>query len=116
MLFKGRDKRYASEVGEQIVYFAHEGIIRGEFILQYSYGIDERYIYDLQIYEEYRNQGYGNLMIAEMVEKYGNYKNLPLTLGVLRDNLPALHLNQKYGFKVYNDETPGVYWMRYERN
>jgi ribosomal protein S18 acetylase RimI-like enzyme len=51
-----------------------------------------------------------------MVEKYGNYNNLSLTLGVLTDNLPALHLYQKYGFKVYNDETPGVYWMKYERN
>ena len=114
MLFKGRDKEYAGSAYEQIIYFAHKGKIRGEFVIQNSDNT-ERYVCDLQIYEKYRNQGYGNLMIAEMVEKYGN-NNISLTLGVLIDNLPALHLYQKYGFKIYNDETPGVYWMKYERN
>ena len=55
-------------------------------------------------------------MIAEIVEKYGNYNNISLTLGVLIDNLPALHLYQKYGFKIYNDKIPGIYWMKYERD
>lgn len=115
MLFKDRDKEYASGAYEQTVYFAHKGKIRGKFVIQNSDNT-ERYICDLQIYDEYRNQGYGNLMIAEMVEKYGDYNSIPLTLGVLVDNLPALHLYQKYGFKIYNNETPGVYWMKYERN
>ena len=115
MLFKDKNKRYAGESGEQFIYFAYNGKIIGQFTLENSDGT-ERYVYDLEIYEEYRNQGYGNLMIAEMVEKYGSYKNISLTLGVLIDNLPALHLYQKYGFKIYNDETPGIYWMKYERN
>lgn len=115
MLFKDRDKEYASGTHEQIIYFAYKGKIRGKFVIQNLYN-KKRYIYDLEIYDEYRNQGYGNLMIAEIVEKYGNYNNIPLTLGVLIDNLPALHLYQKYGFKIYNDKIPGIYWMKYERN
>ena len=115
MLFKGRDKEYAGCAHEQIIYFAHKGKIRGKFVIQNPYNI-KRYIYDLEIYDKYRNQGYGNLMIAEIVEKYGNYNNISLTLGVLTDNLPALHLYQKYGFKIYNDKIPGICWMKYERN
>lgn len=117
MLFKSRDKEYVGGACEQIVYFAHEGKIRGSFVIQNSDN-KERYIYDLVIYDEYRNQGYGNLMIAEMVEKYGNY-NIPLTLAVLTENLPALHLYQKYGFIITSQETwsfDKVYRMKYERN
>ena len=117
MLFKDRDKEYASGAYEQIIYFAHKGKIRGKFVIQNSDNT-ERYIYDLQIYEEYRNQGYGNLMIAEMIDKYGNY-NAPLTLAVLAENLPALHLYQKYGFIITSQETwsfDKVYRMKYERN
>ena len=120
MLFKDRDKEYASGAYEQIIYFAHKGKIRGKFVIQNSNNT-ERYIYDLQIYEEYRNQGYGNLMIAEMINKYGNY-NIPLTLAVLAENLPALHLYQKYGFTITSQEFWGfgnetlVYRMKYESN
>ena len=102
MLFKDRDKEYAGYACEQTVYFAHNGKIRGQFVIQNS-DDKERYVYNLEIYEEYRNQGYGNLMIAEMVEKYGNYNNISLTLRVLIDNLPALHLYQKYGFKKHQE-------------
>ena len=117
MLFKNRNKKYAGGAYEQIVYFAHKGKIRGEFVIQNSDNT-ERYVCDLQIYEEYRNQGYGNLMIAEMINKYGNY-NIPLTLAVLVENLPALHLYQKYGFIITSQETwcfDKVYYMKYERN
>lgn len=120
MLFKDRDKEYASGSYEQIVYFAHEGVIRGKFVIYNSHNT-ERYICDLVIHEEYRNQGYGNLMVAEMVEKYGN-KQIPLTLRVLANNLPALHLYQKYGFKITSQEYWGfgneelVYRMQYEKS
>ena len=120
MLFKDRDKEYASGTHEQIIYFAYKGKIRGKFVIQNLYN-KKRYIYDFEIYDEYRNQGYGYLMIAEMINKYGNY-NIPLTLAVLAENLPALHLYEKYGFTITSQEFWGfgnetlVYRMKYERN
>ena len=114
MLFKDKNKKIASSLREQIVYFAHKGKIVGSFIIQNT-GDNKRHISDLIIYEKYRNQGYGNLMVAEIIKLYEN-KCIPLELAVLAKNLPALHLYQKYGFKIYNDETSDVYWMKYEGN
>lgn len=102
MLFRHPEsKKEAASYESQIIYFAHDGKIRGQFEIGRGLGRC-RFIRDLQIYEQYRGQGYGNLMIAEIVQMYKTIK-LPLALCVLVDNAPALHLYQKYGFKITSE-------------
>lgn len=108
MLCKSRHKIEAGDYGSNYVYFYDkDNQPKGEFT------IEDRYIFDLRIYEEYRGQGYGNQMIKEITELYYNKPIFPLTLGVLKSNKVALHLYLKYGFKIYA-ENPEVYWMKYE--
>lgn len=99
MLFRHPEsKEDAAYYESQIIYFAYDGKVRGQF--EITRDLENcRFIRDLQIYEQYRGQGYGNLMIAEIVQMYNTIK-LPLALCVLVDNAPALHLYQKYGFKI----------------
>lgn len=82
-------KHYSCEENEEIIYFVYKRKIRGEFI---NLG---DFIWNLKIYEKYRGQGYGNKLIAEMVTKFPFLK-----LMVKTDNTVALHLYQKYGFKI----------------
>ena len=115
MLFRNRNKTSKWDE-DRIIYFAYNNKTMGEFTIMRDG--DERYIYNLEIYEEYRNQGYGNLMIAEIVELYNNTP-YPLTLAVAIDNSKALHLYKKYGFVIVEQ---GCVWgreayiMKYERN
>ena len=109
MLFKSRDKERAASEMEQIVYYANPcGIIVGSFIIN-----SEGYVSDLSIKKKYRGQGYGNRMIAEMVEQFGN-RNKPLHLMVLPENTRAQHLYQKYGFTI-TKKAKYYYSMIYER-
>ena len=109
MLFKDQDKLRAGEEMEQIVYYINpNNTIVGSFVIN-SLG----FISDLRIEEEYRGQGYGSKMIAEMVERFG--KNKQLTLMVLPDNTRAQHLYFKYGF-VKVEETEYYWSMKYEGN
>ena len=93
MLFKDKEKYEAGREGEQYVYFYCNGKVRGQFTIAL-----DRYVYDLEIYEEYRGQGYGNLMIKEMVERFTDDSQRPLWLAVKDKNAPAVHLYNKYGF------------------
>lgn len=109
MLFKDQDKERAGNEMEQIVYYVNpNNIIVGSFVIN-SLG----FISDLRIEEEYRGQGYGNKMIAEMVERFG--KNRQLTLMVLPNNIRAQHLYFKYGF-IKTEETEYYWSMKYEGN
>jgi ribosomal-protein-alanine N-acetyltransferase len=94
MLFKDRDKESAGFYDEQYVYFYCDGQIRGQFSIN-----SQRYVWNLEIYEQFRNQGYGNLMIKEMVERFSSDICRPLNLRVLNDNYKARHLYEKYGFQ-----------------
>jgi ribosomal protein S18 acetylase RimI-like enzyme len=95
MLFKDKEKHDAGRREEQYIYFYYKGKIRGQFTLA-----ADRYVYDLEIYEQYRGQGYGNIMIREMVERFTNDAQRPLWLAVEDKNAPAVHLYNKYGFSV----------------
>lgn len=64
-------------------------------------------ITNLMIRGEYRNQGYGTKMIAELVQLYKEQfiDSYPrLILRVLPYNTPALKIYLKNGFEIYNVE------------
>ena len=108
MLFRHPEsKEDAAYYESQIIYFAHDGKIRGQF--EITRDLENcRLISDLKIYEQYRGQGYGNLMIADIVQMYDTIK-IPLALCVLVDNAPALHLYQKYGFKITGEPIQSMF-------
>ena len=107
MLFKDREKYDASCRREQYIYFYYDGKIRGQFTIA-----ADRYVYDLEIYEEYRGQGYGNLMIKEMVDRFSNDVKRPLWWAVEDKNAPAVHLYKKYGF-VFKEKGYGLTYLIY---
>lgn len=58
------------------------------------------FIYDIHLFEEYQNQGYGTLVMAiieEYAEKLGAMK---LSLHVFGYNQRALHVYQKVGYHI----------------
>ena len=116
MLFRRKENKYdAGQYGEQTIYYAHNGNIVGEFTIEHTYSFERqsyiRYIKNLCIYTEYRGQGYGNLMIAEMASMVKNTP-YPLALDVWDDNYRAIHLYEKYGFvKTGTSGYIGAYYM-----
>lgn len=54
----------------------------------------------LYIYENYREYGVSNTLLEDGINKYGGR-----SLGVYADNEIAIHLYQKYGFKIVKTKT-----------
>ena len=97
MLFKR--SKYKSYDGEYDCWylFIHNNVIKGQFNIT-----NTGYIFDLSIYEEYRDQGLGTIMLKELVEKFGSH--LPLNLYVLTDNKRARRVYEKSGFVYIKDD------------
>lgn len=74
-------------------WFSYEGKYIGSFIMDE----DDNTIWNLSIKEEYRNQGYGLLMMQDILVRFGHR---PVYLYVENDNTAAMHLYQKVGFRV----------------
>ena len=92
-------------------YFVYEGKYIGSFII---YDDDDYYsIWNLSIKEKYRNQGYGKLMMLDIMMRFGHK---PLELYVLDSNLVAQHLYESVGFKVcgrhYRMEANRMEWRK----
>lgn len=58
------------------------------------------YLYGLEIFEEYRGQGYGNALLLQVISDLESYNPLPLKLQVSGDNIPAVSLYKKTGFQI----------------
>lgn len=56
-------------------------------------------IFDISVSEEYRNQGYGNQLIKDMLSIGKEYGAKNVYLQVMTNNKPALKLYNKFGFK-----------------
>ena len=54
----------------------------------------------LYIYENYRGYGVSNTLLEDAINKYGGR-----SLGMYADNEIAIHLYQKYGFKIVKTKT-----------
>lgn len=86
-------------------YFCHNGKYIGSFTLRTW----DNTIWSLSIKKEYRNQGYGALMMRELVEKYG--KTNTLRLYVYKNNYAAIRIYEKAGFTIVGDYYNDAYEM-----
>lgn len=83
--------------------------IDGEFIGEIAYVLDMNdpdytipdrrvYLSRLIVKNEYRNQGIGSILIDHVLEIVRDLGYKEASIGVDKDNLPALHLYRKKGF------------------
>lgn len=86
-------------------FFCHNGEYIGSFTL-HSWNNS---IWNLSIKEEYRNQGYGTIMMRELVEKYG--KTRTLRLCVYKNNYAAIRIYEKAGFTIVGNYYDDAYEM-----
>lgn len=71
-------------------------------------GWNKAYLFSFRIKPAYQNLGIGSRMI-ELLEDFLTQRNFSrLTLNVARDNLRAIHLYERLGFKIVAPE-PGVW-------
>jgi ribosomal protein S18 acetylase RimI-like enzyme len=71
---------------------------------------NHREIWCLEIFGEFRGMGLGQQMLKELVEMFSD---MALELGCGKNNKKALHIYQKFGFKIIKDSCY-YYWMRKE--
>ncbi len=57
-------------------------------------------ICQVSILKNYRNQGVGTFLLQKILKIYGN---APIQLFVNKDNLAAIHLYSKFGFKIISE-------------
>lgn len=58
------------------------------------------YLYGFEIQEPFRGQGYGKQMLSHVLCDLASRKSLPVRLQVSGDNLPAMALYKKTGFRI----------------
>ncbi len=70
-----------------------------------EYTIPKRRIYlsHLIVKKEYRNKGIGSEILKYIIELYKKYGYSEITLGVDCENSGAIHIYEKYGFRIYED-------------
>lgn len=61
---------------------------------------DYYYLYGFEIQEDLRGQGYGNQMLLHVLCDLTAKKSMPVRLQVSGDNLPAMALYKKTGFRI----------------
>lgn len=87
-------KYYENEEGLEIVFY-DKGIKVGEACTVYFNGKPNSFLHGLEVNEQYRNNGYGSAIVVYMIDKY----NVD-TLYVERNNMIAISLYEKFGFKI----------------
>lgn len=66
------------------------------------------------VLDEFQNMGLGTLLVDELINWQVNYSELrKLVLEVKKDNLVAIHIYRKLGFK-HHSETNQTIWMKKE--
>ena len=64
------------------------------------------FLYDLEVFPEYRGKGYGNDITKFMIDKYDIKQ-----LYVRKDNNKAINLYKKFGFEITDDANDEEYLM-----
>ena len=135
-----RRVQYPSDEGEEYLkndpemkeyhewFTDHPGDVVGEFLVDRENGNqighvfvwtneeNKGFIFNVNVSEEYRRQGYGWILVDDAVNRLGGRD-----LTVDCDNEPAVHLYLKYGFKIYKkgqwsyDPPKDEYWMKYDK-
>lgn len=76
----------------KIEFFVEDTKIGECMLTHYEKAYD--FLYNFVIYEQYRNQGYGQTALLDLINKY-NFRYL----NVEENNKVALHIYKKFGFK-----------------
>lgn len=85
------------------------------------YVMDEGHITNVAIDSNYRKQGLGKKIVAEMIEKAKLSKMNHMTLEVRRSNSPAISLYERMGFEILgtrpkyytdNNEDALIMWLK----
>lgn len=87
-------KFYKDGEGVKVTFY-DKGIEVGKACTVNFDGKPNSFLHGLEVYEQYRNNGYGSAIVAYMVDKY----DVDI-LYVANDNMIAIKLYQKFGFKV----------------
>lgn len=96
------------------VIYIENGIVIG--YLNYSIMYEKAEINNIFVLKEYRSQGVGSKLLEYLLKKCKICENI--TLEVRKDNINALHLYKKFGFKEvalrekYYDGVDGILMMR----
>lgn len=61
--------------------------------------LDEGHITNIAVHPDYRGFGLGNVLVEELIKLSRNENLTAMTLEVRVNNLPAINLYKKYGFK-----------------
>lgn len=80
---------------------SHFFYYEGKYIGSFDYHPWNNSIWSVSIKEEYRNMGYGTIMMRELVEKFG--KTNTLRLYVYKNNYSAIKVYEKVGFSIIGD-------------
>ncbi len=61
--------------------------------------MDEADIMNIVVKKDYRNQGIGSLLLENLIDVSKNLNLTTITLEVMEENYPAIHLYRKLGFE-----------------
>ena len=87
-------KNYENGEGVEVIFY-DKGIKIGEACTAYFNGKPNSFLHGLEVDEQFRNNGYGSSIIKYMIDKYDAD-----TLYVERNNMIAIELYKKFGFKI----------------
>lgn len=84
----------------------------GKSVAYISYWKEKRLIKMLYVLPEYINRGIGQKLIKYVIDTYDE----PMTIGVKAENNIAMHIYQKFGFKIVKKEeydASGIYYPHF---
>ena len=61
--------------------------------------LEDADLMNIVVKKSYRNQGIGSLLLKNLMDLFFSFSLVSLYLEVNENNLPAIHLYQKFGFK-----------------
>ncbi|MBE6152138.1 MAG: ribosomal-protein-alanine N-acetyltransferase [Firmicutes bacterium] len=107
------DKPINSPFSKDVIYVENDLIIG---YLSYSIIYDKAEINNIYVLKEYRNKGYASKLLEYLIDVCKVCENI--TLEVRKDNINAIKLYKKYGFKEvairekYYGDMDGILMMR----
>ena len=103
-IYINQSKRYDDKLKPGLDYWKHTKVgeiaVADNRVIGYILVTKAGEITPLYIYENYRGYGVSNTLLEDAINKYGGR-----SLGMYADNEIAIHLYQKYGFKIVKTKT-----------
>ena len=93
MTTKVRSEKYNEGKGLSVSFYDKGKLIGHASTVVYK-GKANNFLHNVEVKKEYRNQGYGNIIVSYMIKRYGVQY-----LYVKKDNEIAIKIYKKFGFK-----------------